>query len=79
MIFYILRIIGGLFDVAGKLFDYLNRKQMVDLGKTAEKLESLKARVDAAGKAVRAREAVREHMARNPDSIVSDDGFKRPD
>lgn len=77
---WILQLIGGLFTLAGKIFDYLNQRQMVDLAKTSQQLESLKAQVDAAHKSVEIREAVRAALQRNPDSILSvDDGFKRPD
>lgn len=79
MIVYLLQLIGGLFAVAGKLFDYLNQKQMVDLAKTAQQLENLKAQVDAAHKSVEIREAVRAALERNPGSVMSVDEFTRPD
>lgn len=79
MIVYIIQIIGGLFTLAGKLFDYLNQKQMVDLAKTAQQLENLKAKVDAAHQAVKVREGVRAALERDSSSIMSDDEFTRPD
>lgn len=79
MIVWILQLLGGLFSVAGKLFDYLNQKQMVDLAKTAQQLENLKAQVDAAHKSVETREAVRAALERNPGSVMSVDEFTRPD
>lgn len=79
MIVWILQLLGGLFSVAGKLFDYLNQKQMVDLAKTAQQLENLKAQVDAAHKSVEIREAVRAALERNPGSVMSVDEFTRPD
>lgn len=79
MIVYLLQLIGGLFSVAGKLFDYLNQKQMVDLAKTAQQLENLKAQVDAAHKSVEIREAVRAALERDPASVMSVDEFTRPD
>lgn len=65
MIVYILQIIGGLFLLAGKLFDYLNQRQLVDLAKTSQQLETLKAQVNAAHEAVLIREAQRLSDERN--------------
>lgn len=79
MIITILQIIGGLFALAGKLFDYLNQRQLVDIAKTAQQLDNLKAQVDAAHTSVKIREAVAAALIRNPDSVMSDDGFQRPD
>lgn len=79
MIVYIIQIIGGLFTLAGKLFDYLNQKQMIDLAKTAQQLENLKAQVDAAHQAVKVREGVRAALERDSSSIMSDDEFTRSD
>lgn len=79
MIVYIIQIIGGLFTLAGKIFDYLNQRQMVDLSKTAQQLENLKAQVDAAHQAVKIREAVAAAINSHPDSVLSDDEFTRPD
>lgn len=79
MIVYLLQLVGGLFTLAGKLFDYLNQKQMVDLAKTAQQLENLKAQVDAAHQAVKIREGVRDALNRDPGSVMSIDEFTRPD
>lgn len=79
MIITILQIIGGLFTLAGKVFDYLNQKQMVDLAKTAQELSNLKAQVDAAHQAVKIREAVAAALTNNPDQRMSDDEFTRAD
>ena len=79
MIYYILQIISGLLTVSDKLFEFLNRRQMVDLARTAEQLDSLRMRVNAAHRAVKTRQAVRDALARDTDSGLSDDGFKRPD
>lgn len=79
MIYYILQFIGGLFTLAGKVFDYLNQRQMVDLANTAQQLENLKAQVDAAHQAVKIREAVRAAIIAKPSGLSDDDGFQRPD
>lgn len=79
MIFYILQFVGGLVTLAGKLFDWLNQRQMVDLAKTAQQLENLKAQVDAAHQAVKIREGVRDALERDPNSVMSVDEFTRTD
>lgn len=75
MIIYILQFIGGLFVLAGKLFDFLNQRQLVDLAKTSQQLETLKAQVDAAHEAVLIREATRLSDERN--GLPIDDEFDR--
>lgn len=79
MISLILSLISGLFTLAGKVFDYLHAKQLVDLGKTAQQVSDLKGQVDAAQKALEARLAVERERELNPSSVRDDDGFKRPD
>jgi len=79
MIYAILTIIGGLFQAAGKLFDWLYAKQLVDAGKTAQQVIDLKAQIDAAHIALQARLAVERERQLNPGGVHDDDGFKRPD
>ncbi len=79
MIVTILQILGGLFMLAGKVFDFLNQRQMVDLAKTAQQLDNLKAQVDAAHEAVKIREAAAAAAANDPTGVMSDDEFTRPD
>jgi len=52
---------------------------MVDAGKTAQQLEDFKGQVDAAKKAVEARERVRWLALNDPSGLMSDDAFVRPD
>lgn len=77
MISYALSIISGLFWAAGKLFEWLYARQLVDAGKTQAELESLRKQVQDAQIAVAAREAVRADVARNPDGVPDDDPFLR--
>ena len=79
MIYVILTIIGSLFAAAGKLFDWLYAKQLVDAGKTAQQVIDLKAQIDAAHIALQARLAVERERQLNPGGVHDDDGFKRPD
>jgi hypothetical protein len=76
----ILSIIGNLLSVAGKIFDILHTRQMIDAGKTEQQLADLKAQVEAAHRSVAIRNAVERAINSDPSSLsVNDDGFKRPD
>lgn len=79
MIYAILALIGSLFQVAGKMFDWLYARKLVDAGKAAQKVEDLKGQIDAAHKALQARLAVEREQQLNPDGVHDDDGFKLPD
>lgn len=77
MIQTILSLIGGLFMLAGKIFDFLYARQMVDAGRTAQQLEDLKGQVDAAHKAVIAKAAIDADIAANGERVPDDDPFLR--
>lgn len=59
MIAAILSVVSGLFSVAGKIFEWLYARQLVDAGRTQANLEALRKQVQDAQIAVAAREAVR--------------------
>ena len=77
MIVAILTALGGLFSVAGKLFEWLYAVKMVDAGRVQEKLDSLSQRVRDAQIAVAAREAIRAATVRDGVSIDERDPFLR--
>jgi len=77
VISYALSLISSLFWAAGKLFEWLYARQLVDAGKTQAELEALRKQVQDAQVAVAAREAVRVDVARNPDGVPDDDPFLR--
>ena len=79
MIYAILTLIGSLFSAAGKMFDWLYAKDLVDAGKTQQQVADLKAQIDAAHKALEARLAVERERELNPNGVRDDDGFRRPD
>ena len=79
MIAAIISLISSLLSVAGKLFDFLHERQMIDAGKTEQQLADLKAQVDAAHRSVSIRNAVERAINADPSSLPVDDGFKRPD
>ncbi len=75
---YVLSLISSLFWAAGKLFEWLYAKQLVDAGRTQAQLEALRNQVHEAEVAVAAREAVRAAILKSPGSIVPEhDPFLR--
>ena len=79
MITAIISLISGLFAVAGKLFDWLYAKQLIDAGKTAQQLDDLKGQIDAAQKAIALREKARRDAELNPGGVLQPDDFTRPE
>ncbi len=77
MISYALSIISSLFWAAGKLFELLYARQLVDAGKVQAELEALRKQVQDAQIAVAAREAIRADVARDPVRVPDDDPFLR--
>lgn len=77
MVASLLSVVGGLFALAGKIFEWLYARQLVDAGKTQAQLDALSKQVKDAQIAVAAREAVRAAAAADPDSLPDDDGFRR--
>jgi len=74
----LLSVISSLFWAAGKLFEWLYAKQLVDAGRTQSQLEALRNQVHEAEIAVAAREAVRANILKSPGSIVPEhDPFLR--
>ena len=79
MIQIILSIISSLLTAADKIFGWLHDRQLIDAGKTEQQYADLKAQVDAAHRAISIRNAVERSIDAKPDSLLNDDGFKRPD
>lgn len=77
MVASLLSLVSGLFALAGKVFEWLYARQLIDAGKTQQQLKELSAQVRDARVAVAAREAIRATLATNPDSVPDDDGFRR--
>ena len=77
MISTILTIIGGLFTLAGKIFDLLYARQMVDAGKTAQQVADLQKQVEAAHAALQAKAAVDADIAVHGERVPDDDPFLR--
>ena len=79
MIQLILTLISNLLSVAGKIFDFMHTRQMIDAGKTEQQLADLKAQVEAAHRSVAIRNAVERAINADPNSLSDPDEFKRPD
>ena len=77
MIGALLSVVSGLFSVAGKVFEWLYAKQLVDAGRVQEKLDALNKQVRDAQIAVAAREAVRAATVRDGVSVDDTDPFLR--
>lgn len=75
MIISILSVVSGLFTLAGKLFEWLYARKLVNAGQVQQKLNDLSEQVKGAQIAVAAREAVRASAA--AERLPDDDGFRR--
>jgi len=79
MITVILSLIGGLFSLAGKIFEFMYAQKLIDAGKTSQQLDDLKGQINAAQKAIALREKARRDAELNSSSIMQPDEFTRPD
>lgn len=70
-------LLSALFSAVGKMFEWLYERDLVNAGKVQAQLDALRKQVRDAQIAVAAREAVRAHVAANPDSVPDDDPFRR--
>lgn len=77
MVASLLSLVSGLFALAGKVFEWLYARQMIDAGKTQQQLKDLSAQIKDAQVAVAARETIRSTLAAHPDRVSDDDGFRR--
>ena len=73
----LISLLTVLFGAVGKLFEWLYAAKLVDAGRTQQQLETLSNEVKQAQLAVAAREAVRAAIARDPNSLPTDDPFLR--
>ncbi|NDB70369.1 MAG: hypothetical protein EB015_20660 [Methylocystaceae bacterium] len=79
MITVILSLIGGLFSLAGKIFEFMYAQKLIDAGKTSQQLDDLKGQIDAAQKAIALREKARRDAELNPGGVLQPDEFTRPE
>jgi hypothetical protein len=75
----VIAAIGSGIKLASNWLAAQRDKLLLSLGRTQQSNEDLKGRIDALQKANNARETSRGESERNPDGILSDDGFRRKD
>jgi len=75
----VIAAIGSGIKLASNWLAAQRDKLLLSLGRTQQSNEDLKGRIDALQKANAAREVARGESERNPDGILSDDGFQRKD
>jgi hypothetical protein len=73
----IIGLVSALLSIAKLIAEYAVSKKWMDAGTAAVVAKGLQDANDAIARANAARELVRADLARDPDSILSDDGFRR--
>ena len=74
-----LAVIAGVLGLLRSLIEYLHDRQTIDAATAEALLKSNREALDAIDKANKARDLVRSDIARDPASVLRDDGFKRQD
>lgn len=72
-------ILAAVLAIARALADWMHDKQLIDAGTNNAVVVGIKNAQDAIARAQKARELVRSTIARDPSSVLDDDGFKRTD
>lgn len=75
----ILSIISAVFAVARWLIGYAEQQKWMAAGAAEAALKGLQEADAAISTANKAREDVRDNIARNPERLRDDDSFRRPD
>lgn len=75
----IISIISGLIGIAKWFITYAEQKRWMEAGEAQAIRKGLEDAEQVVREAREARQAVRDQHTRDPDSIMSDDEFKRPD
>ena len=71
-----LALILGLVKLVGAFTNWLHDKQMIDAGQSKQIAAEMEKQHGILTKAIAAREAVRDNLARHPDKLRDDDGFR---
>ena len=74
-----LTLVASALALINALIEFLRDRQSIDAATAEALLNSNREALDAIDKATHAREQVRADVERNPDGVMSDDGFKRQD
>ena len=70
-------ILLALIKSVGALSTYLHDNKLISAGQATEAANALKAQHDAMVRANAVRESVRSDLAKHPDNVMRDDGFRR--
>lgn len=73
----IITLVSALLSIVKLIADYAVSKKWMDAGTAQAVAKGLQDATDAIARANAARDLVRADIARDPDSVVSDDGFRR--
>jgi len=79
MIAAIISALAAIFKVVATWLSYARDKTLIALGGSRQQASSLQERLDALQQANRLREEARSDLNRDPDSWLSDDGYRRPE
>lgn len=75
----IIGIVSGLISIAKWFITYAEQKRWMEAGEARAILKGLEDADQIVKQACEARQAVRDQHTRDPDSVMRDDPFKRPD
>lgn len=75
----ILSIVSAVLGLLKWLVSYSEQRKWIGIGESRAILKGLEDAEQVISDAREARQAIRDQHTRNPDSIMSDDEFKRPD
>jgi len=73
----IITLVSALLSIVKLIADYAVSKKWMDAGTAQAVAKGLQDATDAIARANAARDLVRADIARDPDSVLSDDGFRR--
>lgn len=73
----IIGVVSALLSIVKLIAEYAVSRKWMDAGTAQAIAKGLTDANDAIARATAARDLVRADLARNPDSVLSDDGFRR--
>ena len=75
----LISFLSGIANAFVSFMSWLHEQQLVQSGIAEQKLLDLQGRINAAQKAMAVRQAQRDIDERNPNGVMSDDGYRRPE
>jgi hypothetical protein len=74
-----LSLIGGILSLVNSLIGYLRERKLIEGAVAEVLLQNANDSLDVIAKARTARQAVRDDLAKHPERVRDDDGYKRQD